>query len=178
MSKNVVAVMPVGSLASKIYFIRGKRVMLDSDLAKLYGVLTKNLNKAVVRNLNRFPDDFMFRLAPQEVESLRFHFGTSKKGRGGRRYTPYAFTQEGVATLSGVLNSPRAIETNILIMRAFIKLREMVATNELVRQKIEDLERKYDRHDNQIKAIFEAIRELLEPKPLKPKKPIGFHVKY
>jgi hypothetical protein len=112
------------------------------------------------------------------VESLRFRFGTSKKGRGGRRYTPYAFTQEGVATLSGVLNSPRAIETNILIMRAFIKLREMVATNELVRQKIEDLERKYDRHDNQIKAIFEAIRELLEPKPLKPKKPIGFHVKY
>ena len=130
------------------------------------------------RNLDRFPEDFMFQLGPQEVESLRFQFGTSKKGRGGRRYLPYAFTQEGVAMLSGVLNSPRAIQANILIMRTFTKLREMITTNELIRQKIEELEKKYNKHDQQFKVVFEAIRELLgSPKPSR-KKPIGFHAKY
>ncbi|MBI4353581.1 MAG: hypothetical protein HY593_06640 [Candidatus Omnitrophica bacterium] len=114
----------------------------------------------------------------EETESLRLHFATSKKGRGGRRYLPYAFTQEGVAMLSGVLNSPRAVQANILIMRAFIKLREMVAANELIRKKIEELERKYERHDKQFKVIFEALRELLEPPNTPKKKPIGFHVKY
>ena len=116
MSKDITSVIPASSINSRIYWIRGKRAMLDVDLAELYGVLTKNLNKAVQRNLARFPDDFMFHLTHEEAESLRFHFGTSKKGRGGRRYMPYAFTQDGVAMLSGVLNSPRAIRTNILIM--------------------------------------------------------------
>ena len=120
----------------------------------------------------------MFQLTSGEAESLRFHSGTSKKGRGGRRYLPYAFTQEGVAMLSGVLNSPRAVEANILIMRAFIKLREMAATNELIRQKIEKLEKKYEKHDRQFQAVFQALRDLLEPPPAKEKKPIGFHVKY
>ena len=168
MSKQIVSVIQGTTVSSRIYLMRGKRVLLDSDLAELYGVLTKNLNKAVQRNLDRFPHEFMFQLSPEEVESLRFQIGTSKKGRGGRRYLPYAFTQEGVAMLSSVLNSPRAVQANILIMRAFIKLREMVATNELVRQKIDELERKYDKHDKQLKALFEALRGLLTPPPVKP----------
>ena len=174
------ALLPVHSesIASKIHFIRGKRVMLDSDLALLYGVLTKNLNKAVARNLDRFPEDFMFRLTSEEADSLRFQIGTSKKGRGGRRYLPHAFTQEGIAMLSGVLNSPRAIQANVQIMRTFTRMRELLATNELIRQKIDELERKYEKHDTQFKVIFEALKELLETPKLKPKKPIGFHVKY
>lgn len=178
MSKTTVPVIPTMSATSKIHLIRGKRVMLDADLAQLYGVKTKALNLAVRRNLERFPDDFMFRLTQEEADSLRFQFETSKKGRGGRRYLPYAFTQEGVAMLSSVLHSPRAVQANIQIMRAFIKLREMVATNELVRQKIEDLERKYKKHDKQFKAVFEALRELLEPAKTPKKKPIGFHSQF
>ncbi|MBI2095926.1 MAG: ORF6N domain-containing protein [Candidatus Omnitrophica bacterium] len=152
--------------------------MLDSDLADLYAVKTKSLNLAVRRNVERFPEDFMFQLSPEEAKSLRFQYETSKKGRGGRRYLPFAFTQEGVAMLSAVLSSPRAIHAHILIMRAFIKLREMVATNELIRQKIEELERKYEKHDKDIQDILEAIRELFEPPKSRRKKPIGFHVKY
>ncbi len=159
----------------KIYIIRGKKVMLDADLAALYGVKTKALNLAVRRNTARFPDDFMFQLTAKEVGSLRFQIETSKKGRGGRRSLPYAFTQEGVATLSGVLNSPRAIEANILIMRTFAKVRELIATNELIRQKIEELEKKYKKHDKQFQIVFEAIREFLRT-PEKPKRQIGFHV--
>ena len=175
MSKHIISVIRGSTVSSRIYLMRGRRVLLDSDLAELYGVLTKNLNKAVQRNLDRFPQEFMFQLSPEEVESLRFQFGTSKKGRGGRRYLPYAFTQEGVAMLSSVLHSPRAVQANIQIMRAFIKLREMVATNELVRQKIEELERKYQKHDKQFKIVFETLRELLEPPKAPKKKPIGFH---
>ena len=158
----------------RIYLIRGKRVLLDHELARLYRVETKTLNRSVKRNLSRFPDDFMFQLTTEEV--LRYQFGTSKKtGKGGRRYRPYAFTQEGVAMLSGILNSPRAVQANILIMRAFIKLREMVSTNELVRQKIEELERKYEKHDKQFKVVFEALKELIKPPKSTAKKPIGFH---
>ena len=178
MSKKTISVIRDTTIASRIYLIRGKRVLLDSDLAGLYGVKTKELNLAVRRNLDRFPGDFMFQLSAEEAQSLRFQIETSKKGRGGRRYSPYAFTQEGVAMLSGVLNSPRAVQVNILIMRAFIKLREMVITNELVRQKIEELEQKYDKHDKYIKTIFEALRDLLKPVEAPKKKPIGFHVKY
>ena len=178
MPKNKVLILPTGSVASKIYSIRGKRVMMDMDLAELYGVLTKFLNLAVRRNAIRFPLDFMFQLTLEEAKSLRLQFVTSKKGRGGRRYLPYVFTQEGVAMLSGILNSPRAIQANILIMRTFIKLREMVATNELIRQKIEELERKYEKHDHQFKAVFDALRDLLEPPKSPKKKPIGFHVTY
>ena len=153
--------------------------MLDSDLAELYGVKTKVMNLAVRRNIERFPDDFMFQLTSQEADLLRFQTETSKKDpRGDRRYLPYAFTEQGVAMLSGVLNSRRAVQANILIMRTFTKLREMIASNELIRQKIEELERKYDKHDQQFKIVFEAIRQILEtPEPPK-KKPIGFHVKY
>lgn len=151
---------PAETIASKIVFIRGKKVMIDKDLAKLYGVATKNLNKAVKRNLERFPEDFMFQLNEDEVERLRFHFGTSK--RGGLRYRPYVFTQEGVAMLSGVLNSPRAVQVNIQIMRVFIKLREVIATHKDLAIKIDELEKKYSDHDDKISEIFKAIRRLME----------------
>src|SRR3989338_388715 len=114
MSKQIVSVIQGTTVSSRIYLIRGKRVLIDSDLAELYGVPTKALNLAVRRNIDRFPTDFMFQLTPEEAESLRFQNETSNKGRGGRRYLPYAFTQEGVAMLSGVLSSPRAVQANIL----------------------------------------------------------------
>jgi phage regulator Rha-like protein len=147
--------------------------MLDSDLADLYQVLTKNLNKAVMRNLDRFPEDFMFQLTNEEVEALRFQIGTSNEGRGGRRYLPYAFTEQGVAMLSSVLNSKRAVQVNIIIMRAFVKLREVMATHKDLAHKIEALERKYKEHDEELQVVFKAIRKLLEP-PAPPKRRIGF----
>lgn len=178
MSKQIVSVIPGSSITARIYWIRGKRVMFDVDLAELYAVQTKSLNLAVRRNIERFPDDFMFQLSQKEMDALRFQNETSKKGRGGRRYLPYVFTQEGVAMLSGVLNSSRAIRANILIMRAFTKLREMAATNELIRQKVDELEQKYDKHDKQLRDVFEVLRKLLEPATVPNKKSIGFHVKY
>ena len=178
MTKSALALNHSESISSQIYFIRGKRVMLDSDLAALYGVKTKSLNLAVKRNRSRFPDDIMFQLSAQEAKVLRFQNETSKDGSGGRRYLPHVFTEQGIAMLSGVLNSPRAIQANIQIMRTFTKLREILVHNEIVRQKIEELESKYEKHNKQFKVIFEAIRELLAAPKLKPKKPIGFHIKY
>jgi len=157
------------AIASKILIIRGKRVMLDSDLAVLYEVKTKRLNEQVARNKKRFPEDFMFQITEEEAIFLRSHFATSK--RGGRRYLPYVFTQEGVAMLSSVLNSERAIMVNIQIMRAFVQLRRMLLTNRDLRRKIEEMERKYDR---QFGIVFQAIKQLLELPPPKEKKIIGF----
>ena len=148
--------------------------MLDSDLAQLYQVLTKNLDKAISRNRERFPEDFMFQLTKSEAESLRFQIGTSNVGRGGRRYLPYVFTQEGVAMLSSVLNSSRAIHVNIVIMRAFVKLREIMSTHKDLAHKIEALERKYAQHDEEIQVIFKTIKKLLAP-PRSPKRRIGFN---
>jgi hypothetical protein len=129
----------------KILFLRGARVLLDSDLAKLYGVLTAALNRAVQRNQERFPEDFMFRLNEREVDALRYQTGTSKnEGRGGRCYAPYVFTEQGVAMLSRVLRSSRAVQVNIAIMRTFVRLREMLATNQKLRRKIEEMEKRYD----------------------------------
>ena len=167
--------MPQEVIENKIYLIRGHKVMIDKDLAMLYGVKTKNLNKAITRNIERFPEDFMFQLTPDEFTSLRFQFGTSKKGRGGRRYLPYVFTQEGVAMLSGVLNSERAVQVNIAIMRAFVKLRQIISTHKELAHKLNELERKIERHDTEIQSIFEAIRQLMTPPPDKSKKRIGFH---
>jgi phage regulator Rha-like protein len=150
-------------------------VLLDSDLAALYGVQTKNLNKAVKRNAERFPADFMFQLTPEELRSLRFHFGTSK-ARGGVRYRPYAFTEQGVAMLSSLLNSERAVKVNIAIMRAFVKLRETLDTNRELVRKFAELERRTAKHDEEIAAILEAIRQLIAP-PEKPRREIGFHVR-
>jgi phage regulator Rha-like protein len=159
-------------IAAKIVEIRGKKVMLDDDLAGLYGVATKNLNKAVKRNSERFPADFMYQLTREEVRSLRFQFGTSKKG--GRRYLPYAFTQEGVAMLSSVLNSKRAIQVNIAIMRAFVKLRNILATYKRLACKLKELGKRIENHDKEIKSIFEAIRQLMAPVPGKKRIIEGF----
>jgi phage regulator Rha-like protein len=162
------ALIPAEVIERKIYLIRGQKVMLDSDLAKLYGVTTKRLNEQVRRNLKRFPSDFMFQLSNEEAVSLRSQFATSK--RGGRRYLPYAFTEQGVAMLSTVLNSERAIEVNIQIMRAFVKLREIIASNKALAKRLDELESKYD---EQFKAVFDAIRELMTP-PEPKKRKIGF----
>jgi len=164
-------IIPQEIIRKKIFVIRDKKVMLDKDLADLYGVPTKSLNLAVKRNLNRFPNDFMFQLTREERKSLRFQFETSKKGRGGNRYLPHVFTQEGIAMLSSVLNSERAVQVNIQIMRAFVKLREFMASHRELKGKIEEMEKKYDR---QFKIVFDAIRKLLAPPP-KSKHPIGFH---
>jgi len=143
--------------------------MLDADLAELYGVATKRLNEAVRRNAARFPEDFMFRLMPDEAESLRSHNATSK-GRGGRRYIPYAFTELGVAMLSSVLNSERAVQVNVAIMRAFVRLRELAASHKDVHRRLDEMEGKVDR---QFKVVFDAIRALMEP-PAKPRRRIGY----
>jgi hypothetical protein len=154
----------------RIFLIRGHRVMLDSDLAELYEVGTKNLNKAVHRNMDRFPEGFMFQLNSKEWESLRFQNGTAKAGRGGRRSLPYAFTEHGVAMLSSVLNSKRAIQVSVAIVKTFVRLREMLASNSALAWKLAELELRYDQ---QFKVVFDAIRELMMP-PEPPRKRIGF----
>ena len=167
----VKAIVPIEVIEKKILLIRGHKVMLDSDLAVLYGVTTKRLNEQVRRNLRRFPSDFMFQLTAEEIESLRSQFATLKTGRGRhRKYLPYVFTEQGVAMLSSVLNSEKAIEVNILIMRAFVKLREMLATHKDLAKKMEEMEKKYD---EQFKVVFEAIYELMKP-PEPSRRRIGF----
>ncbi|MDY6837156.1 MAG: ORF6N domain-containing protein [Thermodesulfobacteriota bacterium] len=170
------ATVPADQIERSIYLIRGERILLDSDLAQLYGVETGILNRAVRRNSDRFPEDFMFQLTADEVEDLRCQIGTSKKGRGGRRYLPYAFTEQGVAMLSSVLNSPRAIQMNVAIMRTFVRLRRELSTHKELAAKLNELERKIEKHDESIETIFEAIRQLMTP-PEKPRKKIGFEIK-
>jgi hypothetical protein len=161
--------LPMERVEDRILTIRGHRVILDADLAELYGVPTKRLNEAVRRNAARFPEDFMFQLTADEAEILRSQFATSN-GRGGRRYIPYAFTELGVAMLSSVLNSERAVLVNIAIMRAFVRLREMAASHKDVLRRLEEMEGKYDR---QFKVVFDAIRALMEP-PKIPRRRIGY----
>ncbi|MEW6187973.1 MAG: ORF6N domain-containing protein [Thermodesulfobacteriota bacterium] len=165
---------PVEIIEKKILLIRGQKVMLDADLAELYGISTKVLKQAVKRNNKRFPADFMFVLTYQEVRNLRSQFVTSSLSSwGGVRYSPMAFTEQGVAMLSSVLHSERAIEVNILIMRAFVKLREMIASNKDLARRLDELEKKYD---EQFRVVFEAIRQLMAS-PAKPKRKIGFLLK-
>jgi hypothetical protein len=159
---------PIERITRAILLIRGQKVILDTNLAELYEVETKALNRAVKRNIDRFPADFMFELTNEEAERLRCQFGTSK--RGGRRYRPYAFTEQGVAMLSGVLHSRRAVRVNIEIMRAFVQLRQMLSSHADLARKLEALEKKYDA---QFKVVFDAIRELTTP-PAPPKRRIGF----
>jgi phage regulator Rha-like protein len=166
------AIVPLEQIESRILLVRGHKVMLDSDLAELYGVTTKRLNEQVKRNKERFPTDFMFQLTPEEEESLRSHFATSK--RGGRRYRPYAFTEHGAIMAASVLNSRRAIEVSVYVVRAFVKLREMLATHKELAQKLAELEQKTQGYDEDITTLFEAIRQLMEP-PEKSAKRIGFH---
>jgi hypothetical protein len=171
--KNI-NIIPISAehIASKIYIVRGRKVMLDSDLACLYQVETKVFNQAVKRNKARFPMDFMWRLKSTEAKSLRSQFVTSKVIRGGRRYVPYVFTEQGIAMLSSVLNSPRAIQVNIQIMRTFIKLKEWLASNEDIKRKIEDMEKRYDHN---FRVVFQAIKGLFKEKA-NPKTPIGFRL--
>lgn len=169
-SKAESQLIPVETVERRIYLIRGHKVMLDRDLAELYGVTTGNLNLAVRRNKNRFPEDFMFQLSGAEAKSLLLQFAISKV-RGGRRTPPYAFTEQGVAMLSSVLKSERAALVNIAIMRAFVRLRELMASHKDLARKLEELEKKYDA---QFKRVFDAIRELMNPSPVPPKRQIGF----
>ena len=147
--------------------------MFDRDLAALYGVTTGNLNKAVKRNIERFPEDFMFPLTREEYTALRFHFGSLKRGVHSK-YLPLVFTEQGIAMLSGVLKSKRAVRVNIAIMRAFVKLREMLSTHKELAFQFRELERKVDKHDGEIQAIFKAIQRLMA-EPEKPKAKFGFH---
>ena len=169
MKTTASALISAERIERKILLIRGHKVMLDADLAELYGVETGALNRAVRRNRERFPEDFMFPLANQEVVNLRRHFGISSWG--GRRYHPLVFTEQGVAMLSSVLRSRRAVRVNVEIMRAFVRLRQLLATHADLARKLEALEKKYD---VQFKAVFDAIRELMTP-PDPPKRRIGFH---
>ncbi|TRZ95875.1 ORF6N domain-containing protein [bacterium] len=156
-------------ITTKILLLRGKRVMLDRDLAKLYEVDTRQLTRQVRRNIERFPEDFMFQLTKKELQSLMCQFGTSSWG--GTRKLPYVFTEQGVAMLSGVLRSKRAVRVNIQIMRAFIQLKRMLLTNADLRHRIEAMEKKYDK---QFAIVFQAIKQLLEPPPIKEKRITGF----
>jgi hypothetical protein len=167
MGKSLV---PAERIERSILLIRGHKVILDRDLALMYGVTTGNLNKAVSRNLDRFPVDFMFSLTRKEFENLKFHFGTSSWG--GTRKPPRAFTEQGVAMLSSVLRSLRAVRVNIEIMRAFVRLRKMLATHADLARRLDKLENKYD---TQFRVVFDAIRELMAPPPEPPRKRIGFH---
>jgi phage regulator Rha-like protein len=166
-----IKLIPQEVIQNKIFLIRGLKVMLDKDLAELYEVDTKHLTRQVRRNIDRFPEDFLLTLTRQEVTNSKRQFGTSSWG--GKRKPPFAFTEHGILMLSSVLNSKRAVQVNIQIMRAFNKLREMLAGHKELREKIDAMEKKYD---HQFQIVFRAIKELLEPVPAKPKPPIGFHV--
>jgi hypothetical protein len=161
---------PTEKIEKAIYLIRGEKVMLDRDLASLYGVETGALNRAVKRNVQRFPPDFMFQLTIDEADVLRCQIGISKRGRGGRRFLPYVFTEQGVAMLSSVLNSERAVLVNIEIMRAFVKLRQMLASNAELSRRLDELESQYDK---QFRVVFDAIRKLMAT-PVRNRKEIGF----
>src|SRR5262245_61944078 len=165
---------PIERIERAILLIRGEKVIMDSDLAELYGVETVALNRAVKRNASRFPPDFMFQLTLEEAESLRCQIGISNGGRGGRRYLPYAFTEHGALMLANVLNSERAAQTSVQVVRAFVRLRQMLASNAELARKLEALEKKYDR---QFKAVFDAIRRLMVP-PKEKLREIGFHVRH
>lgn len=167
------SLVPVERIESRILIIRGHKVLLDVDLSELYGTETKMLVRAVKRNFNRFPSDFMFRLSKEEFHDLRRQFGTSSQW-GGRRYSPYAFTEHGAVMVASVLNTERAIEASIYVVRAFIKLRQVLSSQRKLAQKLAELEQRLDSHDESIRAIITAIKELMEPPVKESRKRIGF----
>jgi hypothetical protein len=167
------ALIPIERIEQQIFLIRGQKVMLSSHLASLYQVKHKVFMQSVKRNIDRFPEDFMFQLTPEEFVTLKSQFVTSSWG--GFRKLPHAFTEQGVAMLSSVLNSKHAVQVNIVIMRTFVKLRKILSTHKDLAHKLEELERKFETHDRQIESVFEAIRQLMTP-PEKPKRRIGFTV--
>ena len=172
MSKEII---PVLRISQVIRLLRGEKVLLDLDLAALYDVPTKALNQAAKRNAARFPEDFMFQLSAEEARSLRSQFVTLNRGQH-LKYRPYAFTEQGVAMLSSVLKSERAVRVNVAIMRAFVRLREVIETNRELARKFAELESRVGKHDDKIDAILEAIRQLMAPPP-KPHREIGFHIR-
>ena len=165
-----ISMVPAERIERAILSVRGFRVMLDSDLAEIYGVKTKVLNQAVKRNPDRFPEDFMFRLTPEETGRLRSQSVTSKTGRGGRRYSPFVFTEHGALMLANVLNSPGAVKASVLVVRAFLRLRRLLETHEELARKVAEMERKYD---SQFLILFDAVRRLMAP-PAKARPRIGF----
>jgi len=167
-------IIPIEVIQQKIFLIRGHKVMLDTDVADLYGVTVKRLNEQVKRNVNRFPQDFMFQLSEEENQSLRSHFATIKIGRGHhRKYLPYVFTEHGTIMLANVLNSPTSVQASIQVVRAFVKLRQLLSTHKELTHKLIELERKIEDHDEEIHTIFETIRQLMaSPEKKRPK--IGF----
>lgn len=167
-------VIPSERIINKIYVIRNKKVMLDRDLAELYGVKTMALNQAVKRNIKRFPEDFMFQLNKEEMKNWKSQIVISNSEKMGLRKLPYAFTEQGVAMLASVLNSERAINVNIQIIRTFVKIRGLMATNNALQRKILELEKKYGSHDEKIKKIFTTLNLLLLEEKTKPKRKIGF----
>ena len=174
MAKATKAMMiPDELVINKIYLIRGQKVMLDSDLAELYGTETKVLKQAVKRNIDRFPDDFIFELTQKEFESLRSQIVTSKKGRGGARYLPLAFTEQGVSMLSGVLNSETAVRVHIQIIRVFAKMRQLLLTHKDILLQLQKIEKNLTGHDEDIQLIFQYLKQLLNP-PQPPRRKIGF----
>ncbi|MCL5105031.1 MAG: ORF6N domain-containing protein [Armatimonadetes bacterium] len=172
MNDTALAVASVESIAQSILSLRGLTVILDSDLARLYEVETKTFNRAVKRNLSRFPPDFMFQLTPEEFQNLRCQFGTSNQ-RGGRRYLPHAFTEHGAVMAATILNSPRAVEVSVYVVRAFVGLKRMLATHAELSEKVIEIEGRLDGHDHEIGALIDAIRQLLAP-PESPQERIGF----
>jgi ORF6N domain len=170
----------VPAIEKRILVVRERQVMLDEDLADLYGVETRVLVQQVKRNLKRFPSDFMFQLTKTEAEALRSQIVISNDGRGGRRYAPYVFTEQGIAMLSGVLRSDRAIAVNIEIMRAFVELRRIATSYAALQERLEQIERdmgeRLDKHDGQLDQIFKALHQLIAPPP-RPKRPVGFRVR-
>lgn len=170
---EVKALMPIERIEQHIYLMRGQKVMLSSDLAVLYGVEARRLNEAVSRNRDRFPPDFMFQLSDEEMANLKSQTATSSWG-GSRRANPYAFTEQGIAMLSAVLHSPTAIAVSIQIMRAFVRLRQLIATHADLRARLEELERKMAQTDQRFGVVFDAIRQLMEPPEARPKRRIGF----
>ncbi len=175
----VARILTTQAIERSIHIIRGRRVMIDADLARLYGVPTKSLNLAVKRNLDRFPADFMFRLTAEEHEALRFQIETSK-GRGGRRYLPYVFTEHGVVMLANVLNSARAVAVSIEVVRVFVRLRQALAANADLARQLDDLERKvgarFTEHEKQLRVVFEAVRQLMIEDDDRPPARVGFDV--
>ncbi|MBI1194682.1 MAG: ORF6N domain-containing protein [Gammaproteobacteria bacterium] len=174
MEKDII---PIEQIEGRIYTLRGKRVMLVSDLAELYGVATKRLNEQVRRNADRFPKDFSFEMENQDVAALKSQIATSNDasaGRGGRRYRPRVFTEHGAIMAASVLNSPRAVEVSVFVVRAFVQLRELALAHTEIRHKLNELEHKVSSHDQAIAGLINAIRELMTPPDPKKKRPIGF----
>lgn len=174
MPKSKTAPVPIEAIAGRIRVLRGHRVILDADLAQLYGVTTKRFNEQVRRNAERFPVDFMFQLTDQEFAALRSQIATSNTGRGGRRYLPHAFTEHGAIMAATILNTPQATALSVYVVRAFVQMREVLDTHKALARKLVDLEQRIDSQDETIVEILGAIRQLMAPPPAPPRRPIGF----